>query len=366
MKKLGWIYKTFLALNFVAGFLLLFSLSAVYIEPSKWWLPSLAGLAFLPIFLINLLFFFAWLLFRRKYTLYAACFLIFGFIELPNHLQFNLTEKPVKKEIKILSHNVRNFDLYNWKENKKTRDEILHVIKFKNANIICLQEFFNTTNPKHDFKTLDIILEFKNHYQSHVEYTATVKETEHWGIATFSTFPIVGKGKITFEEKSHNVCIYSDVLIDSDTFRIYNLHLASVRFGHEDYKYLEKVVDRNIDPNVQGSMSLLHKLISGYEKRSAQANKVKEHMDSSPYPVILCGDFNDTPTSYVYNTLVHNLSDSFTKRGNGFGATYNGKVPFLRIDYIFTDPAIKILKHDIVRADISDHYPICASVEIIK
>ena len=366
MERLAWIHKLFLVLNLIVGAVMLLSISSNYIDPTTWWLPSVAGLAFGPIFLLNLFFFFSWLIFKRKYAIYSASLLIFGLTELPSHLQFNLPETPQSKVIKVLSHNVRNFDLYNWTENKKTRDKIMHVIKSKNANIICLQEFFNTTDPNHDFKTLDTILQFKNHYLSHVEYTATVKETEHWGIATFTTYDIISTGRINFEEHSNNICIYTDVLVNEDTIRIYNVHLASIKLGKEDYKYLEQVVERNADPSVEGSKSLLNKLKSGYQKRSVQAKAIKEHMDSSPHPVILCGDFNDTPTSFVYNTLVKGLKDSFRKKGLGFGATYNGKLPFLRIDYVFADPSITFLNHDIIRSDISDHYPLLVSLEIRK
>jgi endonuclease/exonuclease/phosphatase family metal-dependent hydrolase len=228
---------------------------------------------------------------------------------------------------------------------------------------MCLQEFFNTTDPKHDFNTLDTILQFKIKYNYHVEYTATVKETEHWGIATFTTYPIVAKGRITFENKSNNICIYTDVLIKKDTVRIYNMHLASVKFGQEDYTYLKKVGDK-VEEDVTGMTNLVKKLRRAYLTRSDQAIAVKNHMKESPYPIILCGDFNDTPTSFTYGLLSEGLTDSFKKKGSGFGTTYNGNLPFLRIDYVMTDPGISILKHEVIHTDISDHYPLIVNVEI--
>ena len=366
VNRLKWIYRLLLGINILFGLFFLFALLAVYVNPQSWWLPALAGLSFLPIFGVNLLFFTLWLFIRRKYSLYSLVFLIFGLTELPNHIQLNFNHKPGEKDFKILSLNVRNFDLYNWSDNKKTRDKILNLIEKRNANIICLQEFFNTTDPAHQFKTLDTILQFENHYWSHVEYTTTVKGTEHWGIATFTTFPVVNKGRVYFSEKTNNTCIFTDVLIERDTFRIYNMHLASVRFGQDEYKYLEKVVDRNIDPNVQESMNLLTKLKNGFQHRATQVVEIEKHVKSSPYPVILCGDFNDTPTSFTYYTLSAGLQDSFKARGNGLGWTYNGKLPFLRIDYILTDPSIDILSHEVVHDNISDHYPIFANFQIKK
>ncbi len=356
--KLSWIPRFFFVVNLITGVSLLIALSSAYISPADMIIPSIAGIAFLQLLIINIIFFFVWLFFNRTYAIYSAIFLIFGFTELPNHFQLNIPSKGNGEEVKVLSLNVRNFDLYNWTENKKTRDRIFHLIRSQKANIVCLQEFFNTTDPDHDFKTLDTIMELDNRYKSHVEYTATVKNTEHWGIATFTNYPVIGQGVINFEEGSNNICIYTDVSIGYQNVRIYNMHLASLGFGQDDYTYLESVVERNENPNVQGSKSVLKKMKLAYEKRSNQVDLVREHMDKSPYPIILCGDFNDTPASYAYSQLVKGLQDSFKRKGNGFGATYNGKLPYLRIDYVFTDPTFEIVNHEVLRGDISDHHPI--------
>ena len=169
-------------------------------DPINWWLPSILGLAFIQLFFVNILFLILWLILKKKNAIITLIFLVFGFTELPNHLQFNFGANSETVDTKVLTLNVRNFDLYNWSTNKKTRNKILEAINDTKADIICLQEFFNTTDPDHDFITLDTIMKFKKQYFSHVEYTSTVKGTEHWGISTFSTYPIVGGGKITFEK----------------------------------------------------------------------------------------------------------------------------------------------------------------------
>ena len=362
MGKIKWLSGLLLFLNIVFGFLLLTSLSSLYIDPKDWWIPAVMGLGFLQLFLLNLLFSFIWLLFKRKHLWISLFFLIFGFTELPSHLQFNFSSKSSNPPTRILSLNVRNFDLYNWSENKKTRDRILKTIQRAKSDVICLQEFFNTTDINHDFNTLDTILQFKKKYNYHVEYTATVKETEHWGIATFSSYPIISKGRISFENESNNICIYSDLLINLDTIRVYNMHLASVKFGQEDYTYLKKVGVK-VEEDVTGMTNLVKKLKRAFLTRSYQAKAVKKHMKDSPYPIILCGDFNDTPTSYAYRVLCEGLKDSFKKKGSGFGTTYNGNLPFLRIDYVLTDPKITVLKHEVIHTDISDHYPVLVNVE---
>jgi endonuclease/exonuclease/phosphatase family metal-dependent hydrolase len=73
---------------------------------------------------------------------------------------------------------------------------------------------------------------------------------------------------------------------------------------------------------------------------------------------------NDTPFSYAYHTLSYGLKDSFSERGSGFGITYNGPIPGLRIDYILTSPQINIHSHDVLSSTLSDHYPVFSTVSL--
>ena len=363
MHRTKWIRITGLVMAVFFGTLLLISLSSQYLDPNEFWLPSLLGLAYIQLFVINCLIFALFVLFKRDYLWISLFFLVFGFTELPNHLQFNFESKARERSVKVYSLNVRNFDLYNWSENKKTRDRILKSINQSRADIVCLQEFFNTVDPAHDFITLDTIVKFKKQYHQHIEYTSVVKETEQWGIATFTSYPIAGQGSIRFEKGSNNVCIYTDVIIGEDTVRIYNVHLASVKFGQEDYKYIEEM-SGTMDSEVEGFTSLSKKLRRAFRVRASQARKVREHMEDSPFPVILCGDFNDTPNSFTYRTLADGLNDSFRQKGSGLGATYNGKISFLRIDYVLSDLDIDVLKHEVIHTDISDHFPLLVHLEL--
>ncbi|MEM8906288.1 MAG: endonuclease/exonuclease/phosphatase family protein, partial [Bacteroidota bacterium] len=97
--------------------------------------------------------------------------------------------------------------------------------------------------------------------------------------------------------------------------------------------------------------------------RAQQAHLVAEHVRNSPYPVMICGDFNETPLSYVYRILSAPLQDAFKQKGSGLGTTYAGKIPALRIDYILADRRLKILDHQILYKSYSDHYPVRSSFE---
>ena len=102
---------------------------------------------------------------------------------------------------------------------------------------------------------------------------------------------------------------------------------------------------RNIEQDeVAGSISILRKLKSAFVKRAKQVDALHEYISKSPYPVILCGDFNDTPTSYTYHTVRGGLRDAFVDSGTGMSGTYAGKLPSFRIDYILYDKKFKSFK----------------------
>ena len=83
------------------------------------------------------------------------------------------------------------------------------------------------------------------------------------------------------------------------------------------------------------------------------------------YPQIICGDFNDVPGSYVYNTVKGKLGDAFTSKGTGLGRTYRHIFPTLRIDYILYDKdALSVKGYERPNVDLSDHYPVIANFSL--
>ena len=100
------------------------------------------------------------------------------------------------------------------------------------------------------------------------------------------------------------------------------------------------------------------KLKVAFEKRSAQAEKVKEDALKCPYPYIIAGDFNDTPSSYAVNFIAEGLKNAFREKGSGIGRTYNGKFPNYQIDYIIASPQFDVASYQVTEKQLSDHYPV--------
>ena len=258
-----------------------------------------------------------------------------------------------------MSFNVRVFDLYNWKHNTENRTKILDFIKKENPDIISFQEFF--TDEGKTFLHEDTLKKLLNLPYAHIVYTATHHKNEHWGIATYSRFPIVEGNRIEFNKKSHNLCIYTDVKTDEKIIRVYNMHLQSLHFKKLEYKVIDELNKEDVEldaDEINASKMIVTRLKRAFVKRAPQADSVAASIARSPHSVIVCGDFNDSPFSYTYHTISKNLKDAFIESGNGFGPTYNGNLPPLRIDYIMYSNDLEAFNFQTSKVDLSDHLPV--------
>ncbi|MCU0433251.1 MAG: endonuclease/exonuclease/phosphatase family protein [Bacteroidia bacterium] len=359
VKKRGWFVRVLLFLNWVAIFVLLASYLAPYVSPAIFWPLAFLGLIHPALIAVNLVFLLGWALLRRRQFIYPAAALLLGWPLNGRELQLrseNLAEP--RNTFKFLSWNTKLFDLYNWSKNNETRNRMLELLHYEQPDVLCLQEFFNEDNG--NFRNLDSVKRLLKMPYVHVEYTYTRRRDDHWGVATFSRFPVLNQGRIVFNNRSNNICIYTDLLIRRDTVRVYNMHLQSIHFGYDDYEFIEKVQSGEDAGNeMKASRNILRRLKRAYTKRAGQADAIAEHIANCRHAVIVCGDFNDTPVSYTYETLSNNLKDAFMVSGSGFGKTYENRTPFPRIDYILHSPVLQSFGFRTLRTkNMSDHYPV--------
>jgi endonuclease/exonuclease/phosphatase family metal-dependent hydrolase len=353
-----------LFINLIAISLLLLSASACYINPEKIWWLAIVGMAFPLFLLINFLFVVFWLMSKPSYILFP----IIGFALCWNQIQtlISFSEKAEnipQESVSIMSYNVKNFDLYNWTKNKETRQHILNLIKDENPDVICFQEFYSDEGEFKNEQYFQDTLGYKFSYFSKTQsrrFTKRKKEIIlHWGTAIFSKYPIVDSGEIDFPDVMSNNCQWAAIKINEQKIRVYNTHLQSIHLGYDDYNTIEEI-EKNQKTSLSRIKKILEKLKLAYTKRSDQVALIKEDMAKSPYPKILCGDFNDQPVSYSYNQLSENMQDAFLKRGNGLGGTFANTFNFFRIDFLLFDQQFKIYDYNSPRKKYSDHYPVIA------
>lgn len=356
--------KLMVSLNMVAAILLLLSYLAQYISPLKFWPLAFAGLAYPVFLLLNLFFVLFWGVFLKKYILISLIVIALGFNQIQSYLNISGKSRTLafEKSLKVMSYNVRLFDLYNWKNEsgKVTREEIFKLFSEEAADILCLQEYYSGAGKNADFA--DSICLHAGYKYKNVELINNQYAHLPYGLAVFSKYKIVGTSRIEFDNSYGNFGQVCDVLVGNDTIRLLNMHLESVKFGKEDYNFVNDITnDPGKNENLkQGLIAIVRKIKKAYIRRAPQIEKIAEYANSSPYPVILTGDLNDTPVSYCYKLLSDQLDDTFVEAGKGFGQTHSQMLPFLRIDFIFHSPVLKVLDHKTLDKDYSDHYPVVA------
>ncbi len=257
-------------------------------------------------------------------------------------------------DVRLMSWNVRQFDRYNKLEGAKTRDAVLAEIAAAEADIVCLQEVFEDRrrNPYINTRAVKRAVGLEH---AHADFEKERGLNQVFGVMTLTRFPIVGRQRLQFANDPGNGAIVTDVRRDKDTLRIINAHLSSLRFEQADYEAVRE------GPDAASGRRLLGRMRRAWEKRAEQAREVRQAVEASPYPVVLCGDFNDTPMSYALHTLRGaGLEDAFSEAGSGFGGTYIGDLPPLRIDYVLVDEELEAVQVEVGEAVLSDHRALTA------
>jgi len=349
-------------LNILATLLLSASYLAFYIDPVTTTIFALAGLGYPYILLLNFIFILFWVFSRIRFALLSLIFILIGWNHLGRFVQFNAKELPEEiEQIKVLSYNVQNFVKENVSSTKyitdqKIKDEIIGFIQDQDADIICIQEFlYDGSDFEIHGKKVGELFGCPNFYMEN--YYSSIRDKLE-SVATYTRFPIISKGYLDYEEKI--IAIYTDLKINKDTVRLYNLHLASMHFKKEDYDFLNEIREQQSQKEFKKStLNIVAKVRMAYVKRSYQVRLLESHMSGSPHPVIVCGDFNDTPLSYAYRKISRGLTDAFTESGFGFGTTFNEETfPAIRIDYIFHSKHFNSGGFERFKIPFSDHYPI--------
>ncbi len=345
--------KILRGLNITVIFLTFGAYLAPYISPQTTWFFAIFGL-FYPILLaLNIIFFLFWSWRKKWYCLYSLGCILLGWTHFTGLMGFNLSQPKPKEPLTVVSYNTRSLiKLFpRRRDNTANQDAFKKRLKEEigEVEIFCVQEFlaFNTTIEK--LKTLFNVPYFKKY--------------DGRGTAIFSKYPIINTGKIKFK-KTENSCIWVDIQIDKQVVRVYSIHLESPKISG-DARLLKKDAKLNDKKTWQGVKGILKKYRHSTNTRVDQMRMVKEHISKTPHPVIVCGDLNDTPISYVYEQMSKGLIDNFKEAGRGWGATYNGSIPMLRIDYIFTESEhFNVYEHGILDEEHSDHYPVYSQLKL--
>jgi endonuclease/exonuclease/phosphatase family metal-dependent hydrolase len=355
-----------LLVNAFLAILLVIIYLSVYISPATSWIFAFIALSYPFVLILNILFILFWLVFRKWYFVLSLFCILLGWNSLKRFFQIEIKHPdPVVMEntICLLTYNVRLFNYYQWNEDTSAWQKIINYIHTEDPDIVCFQEFITLPGTPHDLNSMK--KKMAPLIYSHVYYTDRVPGKINFGMATFSKYPILGKKKVTLAP-SLNGIIYSDVVIHNDTIRIYNCHLQSIKLRKDYNNLLDNLIFNYSEKQLHELKDISVRMQQAYIQRAEQVDILVKHIQSSPYPVIVCGDFNDTPVSYTYNKLSGNLKDAFIEAGSGIGNTFRGNFPYVRIDYVLYSAPFKAHHYHTKKINLSDHYPVITNFTIAE
>lgn len=327
--------------NYVVAMLLLLSYLVPYLPPKHFGYLSVLGLLTPILLLINCLFAIYWLIRRRQLVLISGVALCLGLGLVGLWVQpFGRNEEAKANSLKLLSFNVRLFNHYHWHPDEDLYKRITSFIANESADIILLQEFYNSPL----------------YYPKGYPYKAiVVKQQRHKiGLAIFSKKKIVNWGSLQFPKTANNA-MYADILTDNDTVRVYNMHLESLHVSAKEEDLWE-----------EDKEELVENISRRFAKQQEQVSLFLAHQAQCKHKVIVTGDFNNTAYSYIYRQVRGNkLNDAFQEAGRGFGRTFNFAYFPFRIDFILVDKKFRIHSFKTHYLPLSDHFPLTTTISKI-
>ncbi|WP_299534908.1 endonuclease/exonuclease/phosphatase family protein [Ulvibacterium sp.] len=288
---------------------------------------------------INVLFLIYWAILRKREFLLSTVILIPGYFMFGSFLRlFDSNSTIDEQDISILTFNVHSFYGLTWARDSAFSKEILDFLAEQDADIINFQEFGPIKGDALDKYPYSYVnFNFKNS-------EGRVNQ------AIYSKYPIIAKGSLDFPQ-SRNNAIYADIAISSDTVRLYNVHLQSLRFRLGSVKREEP-------------QRLYQRLGEALAQQEDQARILVDHFKGVRHKKIISGDFNNTQFSHIYRTLKGDFKDTFMEKGGGLGSTYNLRFLPFRIDFILVDPSFEVTAHKNYDVQLSDHLPVMASFRL--
>lgn len=313
-------------------FITLLVFCSVWVSPAFFKYAGIISLTIPFIILANAFWLFFLLLNKKKRLIIPLVFLILAIPFIRTIVAFHPSKGP-ESSLSIMSYNIMRMNKIGDKRGANT---MRNWLQSEESDIKCFQEFVATK---------EIISAISNNGKYH-SFVAGYGNS----YAIFSKFRIINSG-VFYKDKTSNNILFVDLKVNNDTLRVYNVHLQSMSIN-PDKEFNQEGFEQNYE-------SVRRKFERGSAIRAGQLDDLIKHIEGCKYPMIVVGDFNDIPFSYNYFRLSRSFKNAFENAGNGLGFTYNGKIPFLRIDNQFYNDQIEVFGfRTLSEVDFSDHFPV--------
>jgi endonuclease/exonuclease/phosphatase family metal-dependent hydrolase len=332
----------------LVAFATLLSYLSPYVNPGRFPWIAFFGTAYPWLLLLNVFLLFLWWWGRNRFAFYHLGIILLGWNALSGFWGIHWAKDPIPEDsMLVVTHNLGNIlgkkkrtaDNY-----QQAADEYAAYLRQQGVpDVICTQE-----TSAYFYRRLAENLGYA--------HTFNLKK----GTVILSKYPMEAGGDIPLG-KTANSALWADLNVAGRVLRVYNVHLQSNRVTDQTEKVLEDpdAIDHGSFNEVGG---ILWKVGEATSIRADQSEKVREHIGACKHPVLVCGDLNDTPNSYVYRIISNDMHDAFREKGLGSGATFAGVLPFLRIDYVLSSQDLQPFRCKTLTKRFSDHYGVMATV----
>lgn len=316
------------------------------VSPSTTVIPAILGGLFPFMILINIILLVVYFFIDWKFMLVPLVTVLLFWKPISQFWTFNNNSKDTIDTIKVGTFNLFGLKKVKLSGDSKLLAQLKNTLNEPQLDVICFQESNGFSN-----NLLEELLDYDFKYQ----YLDS-------GVKLVSKYVIEDRGTFDFNS-TVNSCLWTDLRIDGRKVRVYCAHLQSNRVSTSASELVEKgnLTERN---TWLGMRNIMGRYKNASKIREEQVNRIKAHAAVCENPVVICGDLNDHPLSYPVRQLSDQWLDSFHEKGFGWGTTYGGAIPMLRIDYILADSSFRFINHKIEPNPYSDHHFVYAGMEL--
>lgn len=346
-------------LSVVAGIAMILTLLSPYIHPARFWVFPLFGLIAPAVYAVVVLFTLYWIIrWRWRIAAPLLLLLVVGLFKVSLFLNPELRRhygeetKYGSGTITVMTFNVRSFysDQKTW-----SFDSVALLIDRVAPDIVCIQEFGRNWE---DMDRMDALL--PEYTRASVPVDPTDEKSPFYPVAVYTKYRVLGPTTTILQEEPYKgQATWVDLLVGEDTVRIVNNHLHSTSITADDEEFISQrqfLTDTASSAKVK---SIVRRFHNNSVLRANQADTIARVIRETPCAKIVCGDFNDTPMSYVYRTMARGLDDAFSTCGKGYSYTFRGFMDALRIDYVLYSEPLECLSYEVLYdVKLSDHYPV--------
>ncbi len=344
-------------LSIVTGIVMMLVYLVPYVHPASLWFLPMLGLAAPAVYLLTVVLALYWVIrWRLRRSLFMGVLVLFGLFSV------SLFWRPVLRRdygeeiktrgaIKFMSYNVRNF---YGEDGRSSVDDVVRLIREENPDIVCLQEFnARLADPNERFQLLGEDFEMARFDRGEPH------DSLGSSMLIMSKYRVMRKGVVLTPYSS----VWADLKVGDDTVRVVSNHLRSTAINAADDDYITShrfLSDTARDVKIR---SMAERYRDNGILRAAQVDSIALFIGASPRRRLVCGDFNDTPISYVYRTMASGMQDAFSECGSGYSSTFRGFYNMLRIDYLLADEGFEMLSYEVPDVDYSDHRPVVVQLK---